>query len=313
MLAERQPTDAAVQEALLALPYAYSRLNVHGRAAVLYGRALDTFGHEMAGGCFDSQHPRRQIPDGAGREEIRQDKDWVIRLRACPRRRRRSTSWPSWPLTISRRPCRTTWTSRSCASALPGEGSFDAFEDIIRTGAPTTSPCCRRWTTSSANWTPGFACGLRSGSSIDQRLQHMLIAPTARAILATAGRARVVRERLGSSRRASAPRKALLKSPDLEEAHHSACKGVLNWRLETEYHERFTTAHENLVELNEVVDAMQAQLPGVSCARGRPRCTATWATTSSIASLQATRRARRSRSCRCSWRARATCWSGRDQ
>src|SRR5262249_35543085 len=44
ILAEREPTDAAVQEAILALPYAYSRLNVHGRAAVLYGRAVEVFG-----------------------------------------------------------------------------------------------------------------------------------------------------------------------------------------------------------------------------------------------------------------------------
>jgi len=48
LLAEREPTDAAVQDALLALPYAYSKLSVHGRAAVLYGRAVETFGKELA-------------------------------------------------------------------------------------------------------------------------------------------------------------------------------------------------------------------------------------------------------------------------
>jgi len=38
VLVDRDVTDAAVQEALLALPYAYSKLNVHGRAALMYGR-----------------------------------------------------------------------------------------------------------------------------------------------------------------------------------------------------------------------------------------------------------------------------------
>jgi len=47
LLAQRGATDAAVQEALLALPYGYSRLEVHGRAAVLYGRAVETFGNEL--------------------------------------------------------------------------------------------------------------------------------------------------------------------------------------------------------------------------------------------------------------------------
>ena len=47
MLAEREVTDHATQEAMLALPYAYGKLNVHGRAAISYGRALDAFGAEV--------------------------------------------------------------------------------------------------------------------------------------------------------------------------------------------------------------------------------------------------------------------------
>ena len=47
ILAEREVTDRASQEAMLALPYAYGKLNVHGRAAVYYGRALDAFGVEI--------------------------------------------------------------------------------------------------------------------------------------------------------------------------------------------------------------------------------------------------------------------------
>src|SRR5205807_1900900 len=47
MLIGRDATDAAVQEAKLALPFAYSRLQLYGRAALLYGRALDSFGKEL--------------------------------------------------------------------------------------------------------------------------------------------------------------------------------------------------------------------------------------------------------------------------
>jgi hypothetical protein len=46
-LRERDPTEPAVQEALLAAPYAFSRLEAYGRAAVLYGEAVDTFGQEI--------------------------------------------------------------------------------------------------------------------------------------------------------------------------------------------------------------------------------------------------------------------------
>lgn len=44
----RDPTDAAVQEALLAAPYAFSQLESFGRAAVLYGEAVETFGTQIA-------------------------------------------------------------------------------------------------------------------------------------------------------------------------------------------------------------------------------------------------------------------------
>ncbi|HEU4430791.1 MAG TPA: tetratricopeptide repeat protein, partial [Myxococcota bacterium] len=85
ILAQRDATDAAVQEAVLALPYAYSRLNVHGRAALLYRSAAETFGTQLE--RVDASIA--SVRDGAFlkdlvREEIRQDADWVIRLRSLP-------------------------------------------------------------------------------------------------------------------------------------------------------------------------------------------------------------------------------------
>src|SRR5262249_12385276 len=46
-LVAREPTDAAVQEGALALPHAYASLNLNGRAALLYGRALELFTHQI--------------------------------------------------------------------------------------------------------------------------------------------------------------------------------------------------------------------------------------------------------------------------
>ena len=85
ILAEREVTDAATQEALLALPYAYSKLNIHGRAAVHYGRALDSFGAEIEK-LTDSIESSREgkFLDSLVREEIRKDEDWLIRLRSLP-------------------------------------------------------------------------------------------------------------------------------------------------------------------------------------------------------------------------------------
>ncbi len=85
ILAEREVTDRAAQEAMLALPYAYGKLDVHGRAAVYYGRALDAFGAEIdkLNTSVDSIRDGKFL-EALVREEIRKDKDWVIRLRSLP-------------------------------------------------------------------------------------------------------------------------------------------------------------------------------------------------------------------------------------
>ena len=70
---------------MLALPYAYGKLNVHGRAASHYGLALDAFGMEVD----KLERSIESIREGNFlhaliREEIRKDEDWVIRLRSLP-------------------------------------------------------------------------------------------------------------------------------------------------------------------------------------------------------------------------------------
>jgi tetratricopeptide (TPR) repeat protein len=85
ILAEREVTDGATQEAMLALPYAYGKLDIHGRAAIFYGRALDAFGAEVDKLNESIESIREGKFLGAlVREEIRKDKDWVIHLRSLP-------------------------------------------------------------------------------------------------------------------------------------------------------------------------------------------------------------------------------------
>src|SRR5438876_4623916 len=85
ILVDREPTDAAVQEAMLALPHAYGSLNLHGRAALMYGRALELLSNqiERVDASVVSIREGRFL-DALVREESRQDKGWVIRLRSLP-------------------------------------------------------------------------------------------------------------------------------------------------------------------------------------------------------------------------------------
>src|SRR5207248_4065445 len=47
ILAAREPTDVAVQEAMLAVANAYAGLNLYGRAALRYGSALELFSTQI--------------------------------------------------------------------------------------------------------------------------------------------------------------------------------------------------------------------------------------------------------------------------
>jgi Flp pilus assembly protein TadD len=83
ILAQREVTDPAVQEAMLAVPYAYGKLNVYGRAAVLYGKALESFGRKSTTGRLSSPSRKGNF-FRPWAEELKQDSDWVVKLRNLP-------------------------------------------------------------------------------------------------------------------------------------------------------------------------------------------------------------------------------------
>lgn len=85
LLTQREVTDAATQEGMLALPYAFSQMQVYGRAAQYYSKALDTFGVEIdrLNRSIDSIREGNFLR-ALVRAEVRHDQDWVVTLRELP-------------------------------------------------------------------------------------------------------------------------------------------------------------------------------------------------------------------------------------
>jgi hypothetical protein len=257
LLAEREVTDAAVQEAILALPYAYSQLNVHGRAAMLYGQAVEIFGGELEKVDASIRSIREgRFLEALVREEIRQGKDWVIRLRALP-----ETPETYYLMTLM--------ASHDFQTALQNYldledlrkklaswyKSFDAFDDIIAHRRAYYEPLLPGVDGNFRELDSRIRLRLEQRERIRQRLHGMLTAPRPD-FLATADE-RVMLETIAQleSRLGDA------NSPDAAalEWRIQRLRGLLSWELETRYHERFTEAHENLADLDEVVAAMEAQ------------------------------------------------------
>jgi hypothetical protein len=257
ILAEREATDAAVQEALLALPFAYSKLSVHGRAALLYGQAVEAFGAEL--GKLDASITsirKGEFLKALVREEIRHSKDWVIRLRSLPEA-------PETFYLIA------LMASHDFQTALQNyldledlrkklvswQGSFDSFEDIIRLRRQYYEPLLPEIDREFRKLDAHMRLRLEQRVHLDERLQQLLVAPRPD-LLATADE-----QALGS--RIDQLEAALPDASDPEAVALSLrlhrLKGVLTWNVETQYPQRLTDAHEHLRQLNADVDALRAK------------------------------------------------------
>jgi hypothetical protein len=257
MLISRDPTDAAVQEAKLALPFAYSKLRVYGRAALLYGQALDSYGQELEKVDASLRSIRAgNFLTALLREEIKQDNVWVVRLRTLP------DTPETFYLT-------ELMASNDFQTALQNyldledlhrrlitwQGGFDAFEDLIRLRRANYEPLLPQVDAKFRELDSQMRLRIEQRDHLQKRLQDILTAPRPE-LLATADE-RVAFERL---------RKIETALKEMSEAECAALQvrvqrlqGVLTWRLYTEYPERLTQAHKNLHALNEDVRMLQEQ------------------------------------------------------
>jgi hypothetical protein len=248
MLAKREETDAAVQEAKLALPYAYSKLNVHGRAAVLYGDALKSFGEELQKVDASIKSIREgKFLKALVRGEIQQDKSWVIRLRTLP----------DAPETFY---LMQLMASHDFQTALQNyldleelraktEGwqkSLDSFEDMIRLRRQNYEPLLPQVDAQFRELDTQIRFRKQQRDHLQARLQRLLIEPRPD-LLATADE-RIELETIRNIERAlhdaTGP-----EVPELTQRLHRV-KGTMTWSLYSNYAERLTEAHAHLKALN---------------------------------------------------------------
>ncbi len=257
ILVDREPTDAAVQEVILAVPHAYASLNLHGRAALLYGHALEMFSKQMerVDASISSIREGRFL-NAVIREESREDEAWIIRLR----------SLPGSPETYY---LMELMASHDFQTALQNyldledlrsrliawKTSLDAFDDIVRLRGQNYEPLLPEVDAQFQELDSQMRLRLEQRKHLAERLQAILTAPRPD-YLATAEeqiageRIALIEKRLGDS---DDPESLALRQ------RAARLRGALTWRLETDYNERLTAAHVHLNELNTPVDALTRQ------------------------------------------------------
>jgi hypothetical protein len=257
ILIQREVTDSAVQEAMLAVPYAYAKLNVHSRAALMYGSALDAFGMEVdkLGASIKSIREGRFL-QALVREELKQDANWVVKLRNLP-----ETPETYYLLELMA----SHDFQESLKNYLDLEElrkklavwaeDLNAFEEIIGQRRAYYHPLLPEIDREFRRLDSQMRLRLEQRDRVEQRLKGMLVAPRPD-YLATAEE-RIFGEQIAHLEQALYAGGAAVP-PEIE-ARIRRLRGILDWNIYTEYDQRFTEAHKNLRELNQVVELLKMQ------------------------------------------------------
>jgi hypothetical protein len=257
MLAKREVTDAAVQEAMLALPYAYSKLNVHGRAAVLYSDALKSFGEELT--KVDAS--MKSIAEGRFlkalvREEIQQDKGWAIRLRTLPDAPETYYLMQLMASNDFQTALQNYLDLDELRKKMAGwQTSLDAYEDMIRLRRKNYEPLLPGIDAQFRELDAQIRLRMEQRNHLQQRLHQLLIEPRPD-LLATADE-RIVMETLRGIEQ-SLEKANAADVPQLQERLRRL-QGMLTWTLYTSYPQRLTEAHEHLNALNADIAVLNKQ------------------------------------------------------
>ena len=257
ILAGREVTDSAAQEAMLALPYAYGKLDVHGRAAVHYGRALDSFGAEIDKLNASIESIRQgKFLEALIREEIRNDTDWVVTLRTLPES---PETYYLMELLASHDFQTGLQNYLDLADLrsklLEWQASFDAYDEMVAIRHDHYDPLLPEIDTEFRELDSRMRLRIEQHKMLVKRRDDLLTTPRPEFLATPEERAMLARlEQLEVQLVAKGSKPGSAASQRIKRL-----KGVLVWRLETEYHDRLTTFDRNLRNLDEAMAVAQAQ------------------------------------------------------
>jgi hypothetical protein len=257
MLSEGSVADPEVEEAMLALPYAYGRLGVYSKAAVLYGKALEAFGKEIAklGASLTSIREGKFLA-ALVREEIRQDPNWVVRLRELP-----ETPETFYLLDLM--------ASHDFQESLKNyldleelrkkldiwSDDLAAFNDIIGKRKAYYQPLLPAIDKEFRRLDSKMRLRLEQRDRIEHRLKAMLTAPHPEYLQTM--EERIISEQMAlMERKLKAGGKAV---PKEIAARIDRLRGLLRFNIYTEYDRRFTEAHKHLLDLNNEIDRLKKE------------------------------------------------------
>ena len=257
ILAKREETDASVQEAVLAVPFAYAKLNVYGKAAVLYDIALKKFGNEMNKLDLSIKSIREgNFLRALVREELKQDADWVVKLRKLPQTPETYYLLDLMASNDFQESLKNYLDLEELRKRLETwDIDLDAFQELVGQRRAYYQPLLPAIDGEFRKLDSQMRLRLEQRDSIERQLKAMLVVPRPE-YLATSNELAISEQISMLERRLKAGGTAVSGETA---ARIKRLRGVLHWNIYTDYDRRLTQAYKHLYDLNKEVECLKKQ------------------------------------------------------
>lgn len=249
MLAKRQLTDPAVLEVLSGLPFAYSKLEIHGKAAVLYGNALAAYSSELEKlDASISSIREGKFLQAVVREEYKKDQNWLINLRDLPDTPETHYLMQSLASNDFQESLKNYFDLVQLGKKIASwDGYLDAYTEIIEKRKNYYTPLFPSIQDKFRSLDARIKLRDAQQEKVLNRLNSMLISPRPDYLATADERIALNNIVLLEKKNSSKPE---YKGSEYE-ARLNRLRGVISWNIDTEYQDRFTQTHENFRQLQD--------------------------------------------------------------
>ena len=255
LLHQRQKTNEQVQESLLAVPYAYSELGLYGKAAIYYGQAMESIGHQIQV-LDDSIRSIRQGKFLATllSKEVQTDKKLIANLHKL---NEAPESHYILQLMASH-DFQESLKNYSDLAELRIEvnrwlDNLPVYEEIIEIRRQYYEPLLPKIEKQFKKLDARIKLRMQQRKRLNKRIQSMLVARRPEYLATVDERLALERlERLNVYLASQA-----LADKEVIADRIQRLKGVLYWRLNVEYDQRLTEAYQHLHELDEGIKKLK--------------------------------------------------------
>ncbi len=255
MLHKRSETNYSVQEVLMAVPYAYGKLGAHGKAANLYDHAMDVFAKEIDSLDDSIKNIRKGKFLGALLDDKSdKDKNWVVNLRDLP-------DAPETRYILELMASHDFQQSYKNYKDLAGLrhhldkwlADLRVYEEIIDIRKAYQQPLLPVVEEEFKKLDARIKLRLEQRNNLSTKVKNMLISPRPEYLATSVERQAL--DTVISLEEIIATDSQAVGAEVMERVKR--LRGVLLWRVRSEYDQRLTDAYNNLVSLDEVIKKLK--------------------------------------------------------